>query len=278
MRLQQIPRTAVDHEVRRGQLARVFPRAYVRPWDVDQVEQLERAAFLSVGAPVALSHLTALRRWGVIDSPDSVHVTVPYGRRARPRPEWVVHRARTFPRVIGIDGFATVDLPDALVTSWGLLAPHERRRPVIAAIRDRLTTPASVADALLRYPKVTGRRDIALLAQLLSDGCESELEIWGFRKVFDHPGLRHGTRQLEIRTRSGGYRIDLAFEDEKVAVEMDGESFHSTRDQRETDRRRDAALAALGWLTLRFSYRRLHDDINGCRRDTLAALAVRRGS
>ena len=45
---------------------------------------------------------------------------------------------------------------------------------------------------------------------------------------------------------------------------------------RERDARRDAALASTGWLTLRFSYARLHSDIDGCRRETLAALARRR--
>ena len=58
-------------------------------------------------------------------------------------------------------------------------------------------------------------------------------------------------------------------------MELDGERWHSTREQRERDRRRDAALAAAGWVTLRFSHRRLHDDPEGCRRDTLATLALR---
>jgi very-short-patch-repair endonuclease len=39
---------------------------------------------------------------------------------------------------------------------------------------------------------------------------------------------------------------------------------------------RDAALASIGWLTLRFSHDRLHDDRAGCVRDALAVLAARR--
>jgi very-short-patch-repair endonuclease len=57
---------------------------------------------------------------------------------------------------------------------------------------------------------------------------------------------------------------------------LDGYRFHSGRVQRERDMQRDAALAAAGWLTLRFSHARLHSDVEGCRRDTLAALAARR--
>jgi very-short-patch-repair endonuclease len=60
-----------------------------------------------------------------------------------------------------------------------------------------------------------------------------------------------------------------------VAVELDGERYHSTPEQREHDRRRDVALASIDWVTLRYSHARLHGDVAGCRRDTLRTLAVR---
>ena len=89
------------------------------------------------------------------------------------------------------------------------------------------------------------------------------------------PGLDHGVRQRRVTVNGRTYRLDLAYERERVAVEMDGHQWHSSREQRERDMRRDAALAAAGWLTLRFSHRRLHEDVAGCRRDLLAALAAR---
>ena len=60
----------------------------------------------------------------------------------------------------------------------------------------------------------------------------------------------------------------------RVAVELDGAAFHGSREARERDLRRDTALAAAGWIVLRFSYARLIADPDGCRRE-IARPAVR---
>ena len=61
----------------------------------------------------------------------------------------------------------------------------------------------------------------------------------------------------------------------KVAVELDGAAFHGSAAARERDTRRDVALAALGWVVLRFSYQRLTTDPEGCRREIAAVCAAR---
>jgi hypothetical protein len=48
------------------------------------------------------------------------------------------------------------------------------------------------------------------------------------------------------------YKIDIAHPTMKVCVEVDGGS-HFSLARQESDRRRDARLSALGWLTFRFS-------------------------
>ncbi len=60
-----------------------------------------------------------------------------------------------------------------------------------------------------------------------------------------------------------------------MAVELDGAAFHGSRKQRERDLRRDTALAALGWVVLRFSYARLMSDPEGCRREIVAVVSAR---
>jgi very-short-patch-repair endonuclease len=157
-----------------------------------------------------------------------------------------------------------------------MLAGPDQRAPAIAAIRDRLVTPAELRDAATSAIGMAGRRRLEALIGQLEAGCESELELWGFLSVFDVPGLRHAVRQKVIAVHGRYYRLDMAYEDERVDIELDGYRFHSGRMPRERDMQRDAALAAIGWLTLRFSHERLHDDVDGCRRDALAALAARR--
>jgi hypothetical protein len=138
----------------------------------------------------------------------------------------------------------------------------------------RLIVPGEITAAVtLQSP---GRPEVIDLAALLAAGCESELEIWGYLHVFDAP--RPAPRRARKRAQVGGqwYRLDLAFEHERVVVELDGGAYHASRAQRERDNRRDAALATIGWLTLRFSHERLHHDAAGCGRDTVATLATRR--
>jgi very-short-patch-repair endonuclease len=158
-----------------------------------------------------------------------------------------------------------------------LLPPADRRGPAIAAVRQQITKPGLILARLEAHPRVAARGELAQLVRLLEAGCESELEIWGLLGVFDIPGLRHGKRQLIVRTPAGAFRVDLGFTEERVAFELDGYRYHGGRTQRERDMRRDAALASIDWLTVRFSWERMHGDVAGCRRDALAILAARRG-
>jgi very-short-patch-repair endonuclease len=156
-----------------------------------------------------------------------------------------------------------------------MLDRRVRREPAITAVRNRVVTPASLHSVLADDVRLPGRAELAQLISLLDEGCESELEIWGFLGVFDVPGLRHGRRQMWLRTPARSFRLDIGYEAERVAIELDGRRYHSSAEQRERDMRHDAALASIGWLTLRFSHARLHDDISGCRRDALKTLAAR---
>lgn len=270
-------RNEVDHEIRTGRLVRVHPDAYCRPWDADLEPIRHRAALISVGLPVALSHLTALTRWGLpVIAGGPVHVVVPTRRRLALRPDIVVHRVTRFPPVRKLDGLPTVSAAAAIVQSWQLLGPVAGRAPMIEACRERVATTHDIRVELDRANRLRARRSARDLLQLIESGCESELEIWGLLHVFDAPGLRGAVRQKTLRVGGRRYRIDIAYESERVAVELDGFRSHGTRAQRERDARRDAALASIGWITLRFSYDRLTNDPGGCRRDVLATLATRR--
>ena len=159
--LSVVSRAQLDHEVRSGQLAIPFPRAICRPWDVDAVR--ERAALVCVGPPAALSHLTALRSWGLLPGEDAgpVHVSVPFGRAPRSRPDLIVHRRHRLPRVMRVNGLPTVDPADAVVTSWPILDRRVRREPAITAVRTRLLTPASLRSALSDNIRLPGRIEMA---------------------------------------------------------------------------------------------------------------------
>lgn len=61
-----------------------------------------------------------------------------------------------------------------------------------------------------------------------------------------------------------------------MILEADGRTYHTRLGDFERDRARDNAAAASGLIVLRFTWRMLTTDLNGCRRTLLAAGATRK--
>ena len=167
-------------------------------------------------------------------------------------------------------------LERCVVESWPVLLATLRREPVICAIQSRRTTPARLRAEAATLPRLPGRRALLDLVGVLDIGCASELEIWGHLHVFTGPDFAHLRRQLAVHIGRRTVYLDLADEATMVAIELDGAAYHDDTLARERDRRRDALLATLGWLTLRFSSRRLRREPGAARREALQTMAVRR--
>ena len=71
---------------------------------------------------------------------------------------------------------------------------------------------------------------------------------------------RHGLPDFAAHERISGYEVDFANHALKLAIELDGWVFHGDREAFERDRQRDLVLAAAGWLVVRVTWRRLHDE------------------
>jgi len=85
--------------------------------------------------------------------------------------------------------------------------------------------------------------------------------------------------RLSLRVRQqvafpGVGRVDGCLED-ALYYEVDGDAFHGSAAERETDRRRDATVVARGEAIIRFSSRRIREDWEGCVADALDALRHR---
>lgn len=273
-----LPVHIVDHAVTSGALRRLFPRTYTVPELGDDPQIRRRGALRYAGEEAALSHTSGLLAWEVpVPVEGAVHIVTDRSCRLRHGGGLVVHHRQGFvcrpPEVLLRDGLNVVRLEGCLVDSWPLLSPLERRAPVISTVQSRRTTAARVLTQLARAPKLTGHAELAELLHLLELGCHSELEIWGHRQVFDSPLMPPVRRQRPVSLGTRTVYLDVAYEEEMVAVELDGFAYHANRD---SDQRRDLALAALGWLTLRFSHRRLHEETEAVRRELRATLETRR--
>jgi len=69
-------------------------------------------------------------------------------------------------------------------------------------------------------------------------------------------------------------RVDVAFPEHRLIIELDGRRWHSRDQQWEEDHRRDQLAARHGWRTLRFTYRQIRDDPIGTARIIADVLAL----
>jgi very-short-patch-repair endonuclease len=229
-----------------------------------------------------LSHTSALTVWRLVPPAGSIHVSVPPSRRALRRSGLVVHRSVDIP-ADQLGPYPVTDLPRALADTWGLATRSGQARlvevaraAVITSLRDRRVRPAQLAEEIARHPTLPGAGALRDLLRLVAEGCQSELEIWGVGHVLRRPGMPAFEQQVRVRLPSGTVYLDAAVPELKVDVELDGAAFHGSAADRERDTRRDVALAGLGWVVLRFSYRRLTTEPDNCRREILAVCDARR--
>ena len=111
-----------------------------------------------------------------------------------------------------------------------------------------------------RLPAGPGRRTSlvhALLADRLPgyDAGDSDLETRVLRLLVG-ARLPPPRQQYRVRLRAATYRIDLAYPDQRVAIELDGWNPHGTdRTIFDRDRARGNDLVLAGWTLLRFTSR-----------------------
>lgn len=114
-----------------------------------------------------------------------------------------------------------------------------------------------------RYILACGRK---LLAARLAK-CESPAEeamLAGFVLVNLEPA-----QQVEIAP----FRVDFAFADARLVVEVDGFAFHDrTHEQAQRDRARDRALVSDGWRVVRFTAVEVFADARRCAGEVAAML------
>jgi hypothetical protein len=278
--LELVPKHVLNDALTVGLIVRVFPAVYALADTAAELDIRRRGA-LAHRRSGALSHTDALDVWRLPTAiSDTVHVTVPAEEPSTECDGLSLHRRRGFqvisPFVVVRGGLRVVRVEQAVIESWPLLPAIDRRIPAIVALRERRTTGTRLGVVLDEQPRAKGAAEMRHVFGLAAAGCHSPLEMWGHERVFTDPRLPPSRCQVPIDLPSGRVYLDRLFEEEMVNAELDGAAYHGEPGQRERDLRRDAALAALGYLTVRFSHLRLHSDPDGVIAQLLAILATRR--
>lgn len=207
-----------------------------------------RAAVWSYGRHATGSGLTAAWWHGLSNfAPDVVEVTVPRNSHGRTR-YGVRVRRRDLDRhdIVERNGLRVTALPLTVVEA-------AVQRGGGAKLMDRaLQRHVELAQLWRAHMRNKGRRGSPAALRLLraaQDGARSEAERILVKLLRD-------ARFTGWKTNHpvGGYRVDVAFLAEQVAIEVDGWAFHTDSEVFQIDRERQNAIALLGWHVLRFTW------------------------
>jgi very-short-patch-repair endonuclease len=139
--------------------------------------------------------------------------------------------------------------------------------------RVRLPELFALADFWTRRGRPGGKAMWRLLASRGSDYVppESELER-RFLALLRGAGLPDPTRQFEPPWEAGRGRIDFAFVERRVLIEVDGRRWHTRERDFEKDKARDRDAQLQGWMILRFSWNEVTCRPDIVLRDILSSL------
>lgn len=244
--------------VRRGLVRSVLRGVYLRA-DVELTLEVKLAAAALVINPSSVAcDRTAAWIWGVdvhelreLDEVPSVETYVLRGRRATARDEV---RGGQRDLLVGdwveVNG-VKVTTPVRTAMDLGCVLS---RRSALAAMDALMRAHKFSADDMKRLlPRYFRRRGVIQLRQLVplvDPRAESQPESWTRLELIDS-GLPAPEVQWWIEIAGvPTYRLDLAYPRAKIAIEYNGDEFHSSLEDLERDRIRREWLEAHGWTVI----------------------------
>lgn len=236
--------SAIRHRLRVGRWQRVGPGVYRVAGVPMSWTQRALAACLVAGSGAVVSHRSAAVFWGVSGfRPGPVDITVPAGRSNR-NALARVHRSGLV-EVARREG-VPVTPPGRMVADLAGVVSGARLEEVVDDVLCR---------RLVALDELQGRGGNRALRAVLAawtpgampEGVAEMRVVRGLLAV----GLPPPVRQYEIR--SGGVviaRVDLAYPEYRLAIELDGFRWHAGRGPFRSDRLRRNRIEAVGWRLL----------------------------
>ena len=194
-----------------------------------------------------------------------IEISIPRGSSFR-RPGVIVHESRDLrlARRTIVDGIPTTDVR-RLAMDLGAVVSFERFKHSIREIRHGHGVTSEQLLATYLAHKRRGRNGGGALRRWLDryfdvDGVsESGIELVALDALLD-AGLPPPVRQFWVVTPEGRFRLDLAYVERKVCIEIDGRQ-HDDVDVSAADVARTRALERLGWTVLRVRSTHLATDL-----------------
>ncbi len=256
--------SAIQRRMRTGWL-RPLHRGVYRIGPIASPLFREMAAVLAVGDESVLSHVSAALvqipepparlaavRSGAVD-------VIAIGANRRQRPGVRVHRfANLPPDERGIHEGVPITIPArTLLDAAGMVGSREIEALVARAEREGLVSREDLIRLMQRHPRRPGT---AALRALLMPGTELAMTRSNAEEVFLTLIREARLDGFETNVPFGRYELDFLWRKERIAVEIDGRRYHSSRPRSEGDRRKDAWLLGQGITVLRLSWDQITRD------------------
>lgn len=216
-------------------------------------------AVLGCGGIAAASHKTAAYLHGIGSKPERIEVVT---NRTGRRRFFVLHQSTDLAddHISYVDGIPTTTVARTVVD---IGVPHglgTTARTIDEARRQGLVELKDVA-TLLHTVARRGRNGVGPARKILEERLkwdqitDSQLED-RFLRILQNGGAPKPTEQHTVHNHEGKWiaRVDFAYPDRKLAVELDGLAYHSDPGAFRWDRQRQNQLVLAGWTVLRFTY------------------------
>jgi len=240
------------------------------PWSWEQ--QLH-ALVLAAGPSAAASHRSAAALLGIPGFSRHGVIEVVTTRALRNRtPGARVHSSRQLPSVhlTVVEAINTTTVARTLVDLAGMAHPRRTERALDNCLARKVVSVDAVRSAVVLLGR-RGRPGIAVIRRLLDERAddyvapESGLEVRAL-ELIHQLGLPEPDRQVDVGDDDGWVgRVDLAYRDRRLVIEIDSVVHHSTLVDHRADHVRDRRLTAAGWNVQRVT----EDDL--ARPESLAA-------
>jgi very-short-patch-repair endonuclease len=180
-------------------------------------------------------------------APETVEVTVPRDARLRRHLETRLRRRDLDPRdIVERNGLRVTALPLTVVEAAARRGGGAKLMD--AALQRHVELP-QLWRAHLRNKGRHGSPATRRLLHAASDGTRSAAERLLVKLLRDNTITGWKTNYPV-----GGFKVDVGFPEQKVAIEVDGFAFHSSQEDFQIDRERQNKIALLGWQVLRFTW------------------------
>lgn len=252
-----VDRATIDNSIRRGRWIRLFPRVYLTTRKAPTTRARIRACWLWAGDHSVIAGSAAAWWLGLNPAvPRTISVVIPPSTKRNPQPDVQVIRGIVDPRDADFEDWIKVTRASRTCLD---LARRQEPDHLETALRLRKIDPARLEQSLDRGRGRRGQLRARIAVGEVSDNPWAPSERL-FHGLLRQAGITGWVANAPVVLRSGVRYPDVAIEDIKLAIEVDGREHHTREIDFENDRVRNNQFVEAGWTVLHFTWRQLTQE------------------